>query len=49
MPLAVCAGQRHPGSCQRQQTHPLQVSDLLLNEWNGVSMVPGLGVGLLVQ
>lgn len=29
VPLAVCSGQRHPGSCQWQQTHPVQVSGSL--------------------
>lgn len=49
MPLTVCSGQRHPGSCQRQQTHPLQVSDPSTGRMGWGNTVPGLGTRLSVQ
>lgn len=39
MPLAVCSGQRHPGSCQWQQTHPIQVSGSPTEQQDSVSRV----------
>lgn len=42
VPVPVRAGQRHPGPGQRQQAHPLQVSDAPAGE-GGAGVVPGGG------
>lgn len=46
VPLTVSSGQCHPGTCQRQQTHPIQVSDssTLRMRWSKHGARAGVGL-----